>query len=204
MAGTRANARSQPRTQSGVRQPMRGFTLIEVLAALVIVALGMMAVIQAVGQAASNSTYLREKTIAHWIAVNQLTETRLQRTPPKIDETSDEVEMAGRTWRWTMTVTQTPVESMRRIDISVRPADADAGSSMASITGFYGAAIAPPGSALIDWDGLTPPTGPQGGLDGKRDDDRQPGEQPSPRDDPGDGQQDELTNPPSEESAGEN
>ncbi|MCK7583534.1 MAG: type II secretion system minor pseudopilin GspI [Chromatiales bacterium] len=45
-----------------------GFTLIEVLAALVIVALGMLGVIQAVTQTARNGTYLREKTLAHWIA----------------------------------------------------------------------------------------------------------------------------------------
>ena len=50
------------------RAPQRGFTLIEVLAALVIVALGMIAAIQAVTQAARNGTYLREKTLAHWIA----------------------------------------------------------------------------------------------------------------------------------------
>ena len=48
----------------------RGFTLIEVLAALVIVALGMLGVIQAVTQTARNGTYLREKTLAHWIAMN--------------------------------------------------------------------------------------------------------------------------------------
>ena len=48
----------------------RGFTLIEVLAALVIVGLGMLGVILAVIQAARNGTYLREKTLAHWIAMN--------------------------------------------------------------------------------------------------------------------------------------
>lgn len=189
----------QPNHHSTARPTPKqnGFTLIEVLAALIIVALGMMAVIQAVSQTASNSTYLREKTIAHWVALNQLTETRLQRTPPKVDETSDEVEMAGREWRWTMTVTQTPVESMRRIDISVRPADASSESSMASVTGFYGAAIAPPGSALIDWDGLIPANQP-GGADGERDDDQPPGEEPSPRDDEGDEQpgDDQITDPP--------
>ena len=132
----------------------RGFTLIEVLAALVIVSLGMMAVIQAVSQTASNSSYLRDKTIAHWVAMNRLTEVRLEQGAPKVDKTSDEVEMAGREWRWTMEVTQTPVETMRRIDISVRPADGEDGSSMASITGFYGSAIAPPGSALVLWEGL--------------------------------------------------
>ena len=66
------------------------------LAALVIVSLGMLGVIEAVSQTASNSTYLRDKTIAHWVAMNRLTEVRLQQQAPKIDKTSDEVEMAGR------------------------------------------------------------------------------------------------------------
>src|SRR5690606_35543100 len=109
---------------------------------------------------ARNSTYLRDKTVAHWVAMNRLTEVRLQPNPPAIDESSGEVEMAGRTWRWTMEVTQTPVETMRRIDIRVRPEEADEDSSMAAITGFYGAAIAPPGSTLILWEGLE--RGPRG------------------------------------------
>lgn len=137
---------------AAVRQVV-GFTLIEVLAALVIVSLGMLGVIQAVGQTASNTSYLRDKTLAHWVAMNRLTEARLQPAPPKIDKSSDEIEMGGRRWRWTMNVTQTPVESIRRIDISVRAADADKDSALASITGFYGAAIAPPGSTLISWQG---------------------------------------------------
>lgn len=174
-----ARAHTFTRT-AGVR--MCGFTLLEVLAALVIVALGMMAVIQAVSQTASNSAYVRDKTIAHWVAMNQLTETRLQRTPPKVDTTSDEVEMAGRTWRWTMTVSQTPVETMRRIDVSVRPADADEKSSMATITGFYGSAIAPPGSALIDWDGIT--TQDPSGSGDRDDDQQQDGEPGDPNGDP--------------------
>jgi general secretion pathway protein I len=130
-----------------------GFTLIEVLAALVIVSLGMLGVITAVGQTASNSSYLRDKTIAHWVAMNRLTEMRLQPAAPKIDKSSDEVEMAGRKWRWTATVTQTPVESVRRIDVSVRPEEADEDSSLAFVTGFYGTAVAPPGSTLISWQG---------------------------------------------------
>jgi general secretion pathway protein I len=156
-----------------------GFTLIEVLAALIIVSLGMLGVIQAVGQTASNSTYLRDKTLAHWIAMNRLTEVRLQRSPPKVDKTSDEVEMAGRRWRWTMEVTQTPVDSIRRIDISVRPLEANEKSSLASVSGFFGTAIAPPGSTLVSWQGQ--PGGGQGGQgqddeqdDGEEEDDRSP------------------------------
>ena len=65
---------------------VRGFTLIEVLAALVIVALGMLGVIEAVTQSTRNGTYLREKTLAHWIALNVITEKRLQPEPPPVTE----------------------------------------------------------------------------------------------------------------------
>ena len=132
----------------------RGFTLIEVLAALVIVALGMLGVIQAVTQTARNGTYLREKTIAHWVAMNVITEQRLQPSPPNTSEASDEVELAGQRWRWTLTVTQTSVESMRRMDVAVRPADKPDGDPLAIVTGFYGSAIGAPGTAApLVWTG---------------------------------------------------
>jgi len=141
----------------------RGFTLIEVLAALVIVSLGMLGVIQAVSQTASNSVYLRDKTLAHWIAMNRVTETRLAAQPPDIDSSSDEVDYAGRRWRWTMDVIETPVESLRRIDVRVSLADAeDDGSALAVVTGFYGTAIAPPGTVLVSWDPLEPGNGQEG------------------------------------------
>lgn len=133
------------------RQHARGFTLIEVLAALVIVALGMLGVIQAVTQAARNGTYLREKTLAHWIAMNVITERRLLATPPDVAESSDDVEFAGQRWRWTMTVTQTEVESLRRMDVSVRPADRPDSEALATVTGFYGTAIGAVGGGTLPW-----------------------------------------------------
>jgi len=157
-----------------MRASKRGFTLIEVIVALVVVALGMLGVIQAVSQTAGNSGYLRDKSLAHWVAMNRLTEIRLQKTAPAIDKTSDEVEMAGRKWKWTMNVTQTPVQTIRRIDISVRPSEAKEDSSMASVTGFYGTAVAPPGSTMIAWQGAGG-AGPQ--QPGKKEDDEQ--EQPN-------------------------
>jgi general secretion pathway protein I len=163
-----------------------GFTLIEVIVALVVIGLGMLGVIQAVSQTAGNSGYLRDKTIAHWVAMNRLTEIRLQKSAPGIDKTSDEVEMAGRRWKWTMNVTQTPVETIRRIDISVRPAEAKEGASLASVTGFYGTAVAPPGSALIAWQGAGG-SGPQGGQGDQEGEEQQPGNQPGnqpPEDEP--------------------
>jgi len=134
--------------------PARGFTLIEVRAALVIVALGMLGVIQAVTQTARNGTYLREKTLAHWVAMNVITEQRLQPSPPNAAESSDEVEFAGQRWRWTLAVTQTSVESMRRMDVSVRPADKPDGDALASVSGFYGSAIGPVGTVpALAWTG---------------------------------------------------
>ena len=151
------------RTECPVRaDAARGFTLIEVLVALVVVSLGMLGVIQTVSQTARNSTYMRDKTIAHWVAMNRLTEVRLQANAPNIDKSSDEIKMAGREWRWTMEVKQTAIESIRRIDISVRLAEAPANSSMASVSGFYGSAVAPPGTTLISWQGSQ---GPGGGDD---------------------------------------
>lgn len=134
-----------------MRPRHRGFTLIEVLAALVIVALGMLGVIQAVTQTARNGTYLREKSLAHWIALNVVTERRLQPSPPDVSESSDEVDFAGRRWRWTMRVTQTEVESLRRMDVSVRPVDAPDGSALATVTGFYGTAVGAAGGGSLAW-----------------------------------------------------
>lgn len=131
----------------------RGFSLIEVLAALVVVSLGMLGVIEAVSQTANNTAYLRDKTLAHWVAMNRLTEIRLEAQTPRVAKSSDELEMAGRRWRWTTEVTQTPVESMRRIDVRVRLADGDDESSLASVTGFYGTAIAAPGTTVVMWQG---------------------------------------------------
>ena len=131
----------------------RGFTLIEVLAALVIVALGMLGVIEAVTQTARNGTYLRDKTLAHWIAMNLITEQRLQSSPPEVTKSSDEVEFAGQRWRWTMVVTQTQVDSLRRMDVSVRRAEAPEDSSLTNVTGFYGTAIGAAGGGIVDWVG---------------------------------------------------
>jgi general secretion pathway protein I len=170
-----------------------GFTLIEVLAALVIVALGMLGVIQAVTQTARNGTYLREKSLAHWVALNVVTERRLQPSPPEVAESSDEVEFAGRRWRWTLRVTQTQVESLRRMDVSVRPAEAPDGSALATVTGFYGTAIGAVGGGSLAWVGAPGGDGTQDGDDEADPDDPQPDDDPN-------GKPDEPKPPPDDTS----
>jgi len=168
-------------------QPLRrkrGFTLIEVLAALIIVGLGMLGVIQAVIQAANNGTYLREKTLAHWIAMNLVTERRLMTTPPEVGTSSDIVEYGGQRWRWTVRVSETAVETMHRFDVGVGLADAPAGATLATAIGFYGTAIAPAGMSNVLWDGKGGQRGPApGGQTGNG--------EPEPPDEPPDEDEEE-------------
>jgi general secretion pathway protein I len=166
----------------GRRAPARGFTLIEVLAALVIVALGMIAAIQAVTQSARNGTYLREKTLAHWIGMNVITDRRLQGEPPDVAESTGRVEFAGEFWQWTMKVTQTQVDSLRRMDVAVRRADAPEDSVLASVSGFYGKAIGRSSGAGVQWNGAGAPGG--SGEDGGDDANPKPGKNPQPQPQP--------------------
>ena len=72
-----------------------------------------------------------------------------------------------------MKVTQTQVETMRRMDVSVRAAEAAEGTSLASATGFYGTAIGPAGGGMIAWAGAGGAPGTGGtGQDGSGSDAR--------------------------------
>jgi general secretion pathway protein I len=130
----------------------RGFTLIEVLVALAVAAMGLAAVLAVVTNAARNSAYLHEKTLASWIALNQLTQIRLSPTLPSVDKTTGDVDYANDKWKWQQTVTQTEVPGMRRIDVSVRHATDPDDSSLATVTGFMGRTQAMTQSTGITWD----------------------------------------------------
>ena len=58
---------------------LRGFTLLEVLVALAVIAIALASIIKAVGTGAANASYLRDKTFAHWVAANRL--AQMQITP---------------------------------------------------------------------------------------------------------------------------
>lgn len=129
----------------------RGFTLIEVVVALAIVGIGMFAVFKTIGDTANNVSFLRDRTIAAWVADNRITEMRLTGQMPSVDETEGDVEMAGRRWHWVATVSQTPVDGMRRIDVSVRRAEDAEGTSILSLAGFVGATATSTGPSPTQW-----------------------------------------------------
>ena len=101
----------------------RGFTLIEVLVALVIVALGMSALLGTLGSAADTASYLRDKSFAQWIGFNQLATLRLSGTLPSDGTTDGELDYAGRHWRWRQVITDLGFPGLFRVDVMVEPAD---------------------------------------------------------------------------------
>ena len=124
----------------------RGFTLIEVLIALVIVALGMSALLETLGSAADTSTWLRDKTFAQWIAFNQLEALRLSGTMPTDGTTDGDLDYAGRHWRWRQVISDLGMPGIFRIDVKVEPADTssvDEQGWMTTVTGAMGDAVAP-------------------------------------------------------------
>lgn len=135
------------------RWPSHGFTLVEVLVALVVVALGLAALMTAVSSVARTSGYLRDKTIAQWIALNRLAEVRL--TLNKLGQNNDtgQVDFANRTWHYDTRYFDTTIPSMKRVVVRVWPGDAKTkGNPIAESTSFLGSSVGTPGgSNTVDW-----------------------------------------------------
>ncbi|HET7755806.1 MAG TPA: type II secretion system minor pseudopilin GspI [Steroidobacteraceae bacterium] len=132
----------------------RGFTLIEVLVALAIVAIGMAAVLETLTSAADTVVYLRDKTFANWIALNQIALQRLAGQQPAQGESDGDVDFAGRKWHWQQEVTGAQLPGVARIDVSVRPAGVEADKDRnwyATLSGIWGDAVGAPRGDLPDW-----------------------------------------------------
>jgi general secretion pathway protein I len=140
----------------------RGFTLVEVLVALMVVAIGLAALMVAVSGTARSSAYLRDKTLAQWIALNRLTEVRLNMTKFGQNTDKGELDFAGRTWHYDTRYFDTSIATMKRVVVRVYEGNAKAkGNPLAESTGFLGTSLSPPGSSTVDWNPTTPP-GPVG------------------------------------------
>lgn len=113
-----------------------GFTLLEVLVALAVLALALAAAVSAGAAYVSNQAYLQERTLAHWVARNALIEMQLERPWAGTGKREDEARMAGLDWYWRATVAETPERDMRRIDIEVWLGEDDKGEPLAGLSGF--------------------------------------------------------------------
>lgn len=99
----------------------RGFTLLEVLIALAIVALSAGALLGAVTSSASNVIYLKQKTLAEWVALNRLTEIRIAVDMPSTGKRKGSSTMGGMRWEWEEEVIELPIEGSFRVDVRAHP-----------------------------------------------------------------------------------
>jgi general secretion pathway protein I len=168
LAGPR---RGFPRFPLGRRSV--GFTLIEVLVALAIVAIGMAAVLGALTSSASTVLYMRDKTLAQWVALNHIAEQRLQNQAgqvPQVGKSDGDVDYAGSKWHWHQEIVATAVQGMIRMDVRVRPSDSKADDDhgwYVTLSGIIGDAVAAPRGDMPLWgSGTTVPTPGQPGAPG--------------------------------------
>ena len=100
----------------------RGFTLIEVLVALAIVAVTLATGIKAAGALTGNAERLAEVSAAEWCADNRLTALRLAHEFPGSGDFDFACEQLGVAYRGTLAVQPTPNPNFRRVDAQVRNA----------------------------------------------------------------------------------
>lgn len=112
----------------------RGFTLLEVLVALAVLALAMAALVRTASQETRSLADERERTLAQWVAANAIAETRLATPLPSSGERSGEVEMGGRRWRWDLRISMATDDGIRRLDVVVRPAQSS--EPLLTLSGF--------------------------------------------------------------------
>jgi len=130
-----------------------GFTLVEVLVALAIVALGSAAVMTALGTGSQSTSRLRERSYAEWVALNRLAEIRVSRDWPLASTEADEETMAGQRWQWRQTIERSDVRGVWRIRVQARLASGASGEDwLATVHGARGDDLASSGRDDAIWD----------------------------------------------------
>ena len=103
----------------------KGFTLLEVLVAMSVLAIGMLTLIKVSNQATIQTGYLKDKTLAQWVAINKINEIKIDTNWPDKGSTSGSVTMANRDWYWKLKVTDHGPQNqrIRKLKIAVRLED---------------------------------------------------------------------------------
>jgi general secretion pathway protein I len=119
----------------------RGFTLLETLIGLVVLALALVALSRTAASQVNAFSDMRERTMAGWLAQDVLAQSRLTTQFPAVGKSDGRRRYANRDWRYEVEVQGTDVADIRRID--VRVFDGADNVAMASLTGFASDQVGP-------------------------------------------------------------
>jgi len=115
--------------------PQQGFTLLEVMVALAIIAIALGATVRVVGNATSNASYLVDKSFAQWIALNEIAKAKIDRNWASKGEKSGTATMLEREWYWKSNTKITADKDMQRIEVSVFKNENDE-AALITVVGF--------------------------------------------------------------------
>jgi general secretion pathway protein I len=101
------------------RRTSSGFTLLEVLVALAVLAIALGAIIKVAIDSTATVSYLRDRTLAGWVASNKITELLLSSDWPAPGESQGSARMGDRDWSWRLQIGTTDDADLRRLDVSV-------------------------------------------------------------------------------------
>jgi general secretion pathway protein I len=124
--------------------PLGGFTLIEILIALAVFTIVSTALITNATQQVSQTELLRDKTIAHWIALNEMNQVRsnvrVEDSYPRAGTTQSEINMLSTDWLVEVEISSTENDNVRRVTVDVfrDEFERDEGFSMSTLIGFVG------------------------------------------------------------------
>jgi general secretion pathway protein I len=101
-----------------------GFTLIEVLIAVFVVALGIGALLTTISSSARAAGQMRDQSMARWVALNRLAELRLSRERPAVGTTTGEADLGNMHWTWQQVISDPGLAGVLRVDVAVARGDA--------------------------------------------------------------------------------
>jgi general secretion pathway protein I len=118
------------------RFTQNGFTLLEVLVALAVLAIALASLLKGIFNNAANEAYLRDKTLAQWVAMNVVAEQQLAEKWPTKGKKRGSETMGGHEWFWRYEIKETFDEDVRRLEVKVRASDDSDVSPLSSVVAF--------------------------------------------------------------------
>ncbi len=120
----------------------KGFTLLEVMIALIIFGLVATVIQKATSQTLDQYERIRLKTLANWIAENKMAEVRLSGKLPQTRESKEELSFANEKWQIISKVTATSDKNFNRVDLEILHKQSDdqfeKGNKVLNYSGFAG------------------------------------------------------------------